>query len=121
MEKIFQKMKNHIFEPSKYLIKLIQSESPGERLVAIAALQKFPNSNYIDWLSDRIGFREKPFIGYQASVALFIATRSFGKEATFDLSSSLNKAMSNIRKSSYKDPNQISTIQSAQEIIRGDK
>lgn len=117
MEKLFQKMKSNVTEPPIYFQELIQSESPGERLAAIATLHKFPNAHYIDWLSERIGFKEKPFIGYQASIALFIASRSFGKEGSIGLKVSLEKAMSNILKSSYKDPNQIVNIRSAQENL----
>ena len=38
-------------------------------------LQSTPNSDYIDWLAERLG-EEKPFIGYHACVALLSAVRT---------------------------------------------
>jgi hypothetical protein len=45
------------------------SESPGERLVAVAMLQVKPDADFIPWLMRRIGL-EKPFVTYAAIEAL---------------------------------------------------
>ncbi|MFN2262408.1 MAG: hypothetical protein ABR595_10120 [Psychroflexus sp.] len=67
MENIVEKMKSVINNPTgDILLTLTKSESPGERLAAIAVLQKFPNLDYINWLSEHVGGIEKPFLGYQA-------------------------------------------------------
>jgi hypothetical protein len=92
---------------------LINSESPGERLAAIAALQEKPDHQYIDWLAKHVGDAEKPFIGYQATVGLYIATRALGKEYKKEIQMALDTAYQNIENSEKKDPNQIDVLDSA--------
>jgi hypothetical protein len=58
---------------------LKNSTSPGERLAAVAFLQVHPDRTFLDWLADRVA-SEKPFLGYQAAVALLYAARSFGRD-----------------------------------------
>ena len=53
----------------------MQSASPGERLLAIAAMEVKVDFESLDWLAERIGI-EKPFVGYHAAVALNQAARS---------------------------------------------
>ena len=50
------------------------SPSPGERLVAIAAMQVTPDYDSLGWLVDRL-VSEKPFVGYHAAVALNVAAK----------------------------------------------
>jgi hypothetical protein len=45
------------------------SESAGERLAAILALDEAPDPQYLRWLSERVSV-ESPFAGYAAAVAL---------------------------------------------------
>jgi uncharacterized protein YneF (UPF0154 family) len=52
------------------LPKLTASHLAGERLAAICILQMSFDSNYIDWLAERINL-EKPFIAYHAASALY--------------------------------------------------
>ncbi len=113
MENIVTKMKTVSNNPTNFLPTLTASKSPGERLAAIAKLQKFPNLDYINWLSEHVGDIEKPFIGYHASVALYLASRNFGQDHRGEVESTLEKARANIEKYNYKDPNQVSVIQSA--------
>lgn len=80
MENIVSKMKAAMDEPIGELPKLMKSKSAGERLLAIAKLQKFPNLEYLNWLAEHVGDSEKPFVGYHASVALYIASRAFGND-----------------------------------------
>jgi cellulose biosynthesis protein BcsQ len=113
MEGIVAWMKSISNDPTSFLPTLTKSKSPGERLVAIAKLQKFPNLKYIDWLAAHVGDVEKPFIGYNAAVALYIASRTFWKENKMEIENALLTAKSNIEKYQYKDPNQIKVIRTA--------
>jgi hypothetical protein len=51
------------------------SPSPGERLIAVAAMQVTPDYESLTWLANRI-LAEKPFVGYHASVALYQAAKN---------------------------------------------
>jgi cellulose biosynthesis protein BcsQ len=113
MEKIVTKMKSAMDNSIGMLSGLTNSKSPGKRLIAIAYLQKFPNADYFNWLAGRAGDAEKPFIGYQATVALYFASRALGPESKKYLVEMLELAGSNIEKSKYKDPNQVSVIKAA--------
>lgn len=113
MENIVTKMKSISNNPTSFISTLTKSESPGERLAAIAKLQKFPNLDYLDWLCDHVGASEKPFIGYQASVALYISARTFGKDYRQQLEEALKSAYYLIENSNFKDPNQVEVLRSA--------
>lgn len=113
MESIVTKMKSISNDPISFIVSLTMSESPGERLAAIAKLQKFPNLDYLKWLSEHVGDIETPFVGYQASVALFIYARTFGKDYRQQLIRALKTASSNIENSNYKDPNQVEVLMTA--------
>ena len=54
------------------MLSSFQESSPaGERLIAIAVLNMFPNANHLDWLAERMDpEQEKPFVAYHAAVAL---------------------------------------------------
>lgn len=80
MNEIVSRMKDSITD-SEILEKFMHSESAGERLVAIAFLQKFPKIKYLGWLADHVGDGEKPFVGYQASVAIYLASRAYGNHS----------------------------------------
>ncbi len=53
----------------RFRYKLVVSPSPGERLLAICALQIQPDFDLINWLAKRVEV-EKPFVVYQALWAL---------------------------------------------------
>jgi hypothetical protein len=55
---------------------LMNSNSPGERLAAIAILQVMPQGEALSWLADRVA-SDQPFIGYHAALALVYAVRAF--------------------------------------------
>jgi hypothetical protein len=57
-----------------FLPEFANSNSPGERLAAIALLQVKPDPAYCDWLARRLK-EEEPFIVYHAAVALLAAVR----------------------------------------------
>jgi len=110
MENIVVKMKSAMEEPIGNLPTFIKSESPGEKLLAIVKLQKFPNPDYLNWLAEHVGDSEKPFIGYHSAVALYIAARTFGNENKIQIEAVLKTASENIQKHQFKDPNQIDVI-----------
>ena len=118
MQKIVTRMAETMIDPVANLEHWINSESSGERLLAIVKLQKFPNYLYLKWLSEHVGDIEKPFIGYQSSIALYIASRTFGKEYFNEINAILIKSLQNIEKYENKDPNQISVIKTAINELR---
>jgi hypothetical protein len=111
MQNVVEKMKSKASDIEYLLPSLIDSSAPGQRLAAIATLQTKPNVDYVHWLAQHVGDIEKPFIGYQAAVGLYTAARSLDNNV--EVSNAINKAMENIDNSNYKDPNQISVLQSA--------
>lgn len=74
------------------LPELAKSDSPGQRLVAVAILQGVPTAEYLGWLADRLA-KDRPFIGYHAAVALLIAVRTLD----FSHLSALDQAISNAK------------------------
>jgi len=113
MENIVSKMKSLMNDPLSNLEAWTTSTSAGERLLAIAKLQKFPNTEYLNWLAEHVGDSEKPFIGYHSTVALYISSRTFGKENKSVVEKTLKKAQANIDRYEFKDPNQVEVLKSA--------
>lgn len=116
MQDIVEKLKSKAPEAESLLPNLVSTTSPGKRLAAIAILQEKPNIEYIDWLADHVGDIEKPFIGYQASIGLFIAARSLNNKT--QISKAIDKAIENVDKFKYKDPNQVSVLKSAKSELK---
>ncbi|MEP7110291.1 MAG: toll/interleukin-1 receptor domain-containing protein [Ferruginibacter sp.] len=75
MQAIFDKMKSiaHVCYP--FLEEFSKSPLPGERLAAISILQTFAIDDYFTFLAKTIG-SEKPFVGYQAVLAISFAINS---------------------------------------------
>lgn len=113
MDNIVSKMKSLMNDPLSNLETWTTSSSSGERLLAIAKLQKFPNADYLNWLAEHVGDSEKPFIGYHSSVALYISSRTFGKENKTVIENTLKKAKANIDRCEFKDPTQLDILKSA--------
>jgi hypothetical protein len=77
MTEVFSSMRAKAGGVMPLLAELEQSGSAGRRLAAIAILQMFPNVKHLVWLACRLNpEEEKPFVGYQAAVALLEAVRS---------------------------------------------
>jgi hypothetical protein len=77
MATVFSKMKANAAAVRSLLEKFKDSAVPGRRLAAIAILQMFPMPDHLDWLAQRLDpDAEKPFVGYQAAVALLEAVRA---------------------------------------------
>jgi Domain of unknown function (DUF4062) len=76
LEAIFTKMRSRAPFFYGLLNELVNSTSPGERLLAIAILEVFPTSQYLPWITDRLApADDTPFIRYHAAVALLVAVR----------------------------------------------
>jgi hypothetical protein len=77
LAEVFSSMKAKAAGVVPLLADLERNEVAGKRLGAIAILQMFPNVNHLPWLAHRLNpDEEKPFVGYQAAVALLEAVRN---------------------------------------------
>lgn len=106
MSLVESKMRAMAFSILPLLDELINSQSPGNRLAAIAALKEMPDDNYLLWLSERIGKAEASFVGYNASLALLIAAREAKDDNKKKVKKAIDNALENLNNSQYKDPNQ---------------
>ncbi|HEY6989774.1 MAG TPA: hypothetical protein VH369_15375 [Bryobacteraceae bacterium] len=95
MTAVFSRMKAKAPGARALLDEFEKSESPGIRLAAIAILQMFPNADHLDWLARRLDNpgMEKPFVGYQAAVALLDAVQALPSEECGRLKAALEKAL----------------------------
>jgi len=95
-----------------------QSSSPGSRLAAIAILQMFPTAQHLDWLGERLDPNvEKPFVGYQAAVALLEAARSLSSQYGAQLKSALSRARTLAQKLP-SDTDRINVLKTAEEELQ---
>ena len=80
LEAIFTKMRSRAPFFYGLLNELVNSTSPGKRLLAIAILEIFPTSQYLAWIADRLApADDTPFIRYHAAVVLLVAVRVLGR------------------------------------------
>ena len=75
MNAVMADMKALAGAPHSLLEELTSSDSLGERLAAIAILQKKPHPACLDWLAGQLAEDPGAFHGYQAAVALSKAVR----------------------------------------------
>jgi hypothetical protein len=95
------------------LPELKASRSAGQRLAAIAVLQLFPSAEDLGWLADRLDPKaERPFIGFQAAVALAQAGRSLPVFDCPQLQSEVGRAL-DLAKLNSSDPPRIRTLEYA--------
>jgi hypothetical protein len=93
MEGLFSRMKIEAPKVQGLLSSLQQSSSAGERLMAIAVLDMFPDANQLDWLAERMNpEQEKPFVSYHAAVALLDAVTNLPAENCAKLRAALGRA-----------------------------
>jgi hypothetical protein len=76
MERVAAQMKSLALAAQPFLNDLKSSESSGDRLAAVTALEIKPQEGFLDWLVERIDV-ERPFVGYHAALALLSAARAF--------------------------------------------
>jgi hypothetical protein len=99
------------------LPELKASRSAGQRLAAIALLQVFPSAEELDWLAGRLDPKaERPFIGFQAAVALAQAVRSLPVSDCGSLQREVNRALE-LAKRNANDPPRIRTLEYALEEL----
>jgi hypothetical protein len=79
MEVIAAKMRASACDAYFLLDYLAKNPEPGCRLAAVSLLEARPNAEYLLWLSGRLA-PEKPFVGYHAAIALFVAARTLESE-----------------------------------------
>jgi hypothetical protein len=91
MEIIAAKMRTLACDAYFLLDYLARNPEPGSRLAAVSLLEAKPNPDYLSWLSERLA-PEKPFVGYHAALALFVAARTMEYEFRPQLREAIEKA-----------------------------
>ena len=93
MEGIYSRMKIEAPKVQGLLSSFQQSSSAGERLMAIAVLNMFPDSKHLQWLADRMDpEQERPFVSYHAAVSLLDSVMNLATENCAELRVALAKA-----------------------------
>lgn len=100
-----------------YLGRLTHSAFSGERLAAIAALQAVPDIRYANWLAEHIGDGEKPFIGYQAAVALQHIVNRYSREEPYELLNIWQKAMASMAVSTFQNTDEVIVLSNISSIL----
>ena len=116
MTAIFSRMKAKAASMLPFAEDLKKSDSAGQRLAAIAALQMFPKAEHMEWLAERLDNPEveKPFVGYQAAVAILEAVRALPPTECAQLRTSIQRAKTLARKMAG-DPGREQVLQLAEE------
>ena len=113
MTAIFSRMTAKAATVKALLPELQQNASAGNRLGAIAILQSFPNAAHLEWLAERLNHeQERPFVGYQAAVALLEAVRSLPATNCGALRAALERA-STLAARLTTDPPRIRVLEAA--------
>jgi hypothetical protein len=99
---------------------LVGSESAGQRLAAISILEAIPDPAYLPWLTDRIAAETK-FIAYHAAVALRNAARDLSASNRAEVQEAIRRALQNLDRMSWKDPNQIAVLRNAEQLAEGER
>lgn len=99
------------------LPELVVSSSPGERLAAICILQRVPSTKYLNWLAERVAI-EKPFVGYQATVALLSAVRATRDVSRSEIAPVVKLAQDFLAQLKWQDPNQVRALENAAKELR---
>jgi len=92
MEVIASQMRAFSLAANSLLSEFAQSQSPGERLVAVTFLEARPQREYYRWLAERTQ-HEVPFIAYHAAVALLNASRNVSPADLEDLRYAISYAL----------------------------
>jgi len=93
MEGVFSQMKITAPKVQGSLSAFQQSSSAGERLMAIAVLDMFPEAKHLAWLAERMDpEHENPFVAYHAAVALLDAVTNLSSEDSAKLEAALAEA-----------------------------
>ncbi|MBI1348733.1 hypothetical protein GC163_20870 [bacterium] len=119
MEKIVTKMRTLAVACYPYIMEFSGSDSPGQRLAAVAILQLKPNPEFYPWLADRLKV-ETPFVGYHAAVALLSAVRLSRKQDWDLLRETLSTAETHLSQVSH-DSDRYNLIKGAQAELERQK
>ena len=116
MTAVFSRMKAKAPAARTLLDEFEKSESAGTRLAAIAILQMFPNAEHLDWLARRLDNpgSEKPFVGYQAAVAMLDAVQALPASECDTLRAALEKA-TELAKTLPEDSDRLDVLAMAQQ------
>jgi hypothetical protein len=108
MEVVTSKMRSLALRASSLLPDLSAAASAGQRLAAVAILQALPNPEYITWLAGRLQ-SEKPFISYQAAVALLSGVRTLHASHAAELAQAIASAKIALQTAGFEktDPYQV--------------
>lgn len=117
MEGLFSRMKITAPKVQGSLSDFQQSGSPGERLMAIAILDMFPEANHLAWLAERMDPEiEKPFVAYHAAVALLDAVTNLPSEDCAKLEAALAEAKT-LALRLKGDPDRLNVLARAEEEL----
>ena len=117
MTSLVSAMKAKAASVRSLLPQLQQSSSAGQRLAAIAILQMFPTVEELGWLAQCLDpDRERPFVGYQAAVALLQAVRSLPAGECAQLRPAVAEAMQ-LAERLTTDPPRIYVLRTAQDEL----
>ena len=113
MAGIFSRMRALAASAHPLLPSLSNSQSPGERLGAVAILTEMPQSEYVAWLGER-AVGETAFVAYYAAQALLQAVRQLGRGDRGSLHAALEQSLTSAKRRVPPDPNQIGVLENAQ-------
>lgn len=99
------------------LPELVASSSSGERLAGICILQQVPSTKYLNWLAERVAV-EKPFVGYQATLALLSAVRATRDVSRSEVAAVVKLARDFLAQRKWQDPNQVRALENAEKELR---
>lgn len=121
MTAVFSRMKTKAAGVRGLVAEFQKSPESGIRLAAIAILQMFPDARHLNWLAERLDNPEveKPFVGYQAALALLEAVRALPTTECAQLKCALDGAKTLAQKLPT-DPDRLQVLGIAeQEHFRG--
>jgi hypothetical protein len=116
MEIIASKMRSLALPAYPLLAGLARSESADKRLGAISLLEAIPTSSYLPWLAERVA-SEKPFMAYNATVALLNAARNLRATHFNEVQRAIEAAWDNLNRLAWKDPHQMTVLQNAEKEL----
>lgn len=117
MAGIFSRMKAVAPKVRSLLTQFEQGESAGTRLLAVGILNMFPSVAHLDWLAERLNPElEKPFLAYQAAVAILEAAVALATEHCQKLKRALARAKE-LASRLKGDPDRLMVLKRAEEEL----
>jgi hypothetical protein len=116
MEEITSEIRHLALIAYPMIDELAVSESPGERLAAIAFLQIKPNAKWLGWLADRFA-TETSFVRFQAALALRNAARNVAEGDRAALRAAIEKAKKTLENLKETHTNEYIKLKEAEEEL----